>query len=388
MSKASPVHSAVIEPVGGHGGCNYYDFALCQSITAAGGRADLYTCDKTEVTGTEGFSIHKNYVGVYGPDAAWLRALRFVRGAFSSVRHAWSKGARVAHFHFYHVGPLEVLSIVLARLFRLKVVITAHDVEAFKRGLSVPIFVRWAYGNADQVIAHNMVSRDELLNTLKIPSSRVRIIPHGNHLQYVPAEVTRSLARSKLGYSDDEFVIVFFGQIKEVKGLDVLIKAFAKSYEAHRNLRLLIAGKVWKDDFGKYATIISDLGIEQVVRCEIRYIPDGEVAYFYQCADLIALPYLKIYQSGVVLMAMSYGRPVLVSDIPGMLEVVEDNVSGLVFRSGDPIDMSRRISQAVESRALLDRVAEGGARRVAEDYDWGVIGRSTLECYNATLIPR
>ena len=68
---------AVIEPVGGHGGMNFYDFALCRSIVKAGGEASLFTCEKTVVHGNEGFPIQISYVGIYGKSRASVRGLRF-----------------------------------------------------------------------------------------------------------------------------------------------------------------------------------------------------------------------------------------------------------------------------------------------------------------------
>jgi D-inositol-3-phosphate glycosyltransferase len=372
---------AVIEPVGGHGGCNYYDFSLCKGILNAGGHPRLYTCDQTAVAGDEGFPIALNYRGIYGKASPWLRGLRYLRGSISSLIGAKKHGARVAHYHFFHVGALELFNVLLAKSLRLRVVITAHDVEAFKKGLSVPIFVKWAYLLADKVIAHNRVSRDELVNVLNVPSSSLSVIPHGNYLEYVPPGITRAVARAQLGFVESERVVLFFGQIKEVKGLNILIEAFAKALQKDSALRLVIAGKVWKDDFSKYQQLITAHSLQEVCSCHIRYIPDAEVPIFYQCADLVALPYLKIYQSGVVLMAMSYGRSVLVSDIPGMMEVVVDTQSGFVFRSGDADHMAARINEVFETPRLLERVAAGGLKKVTEEYDWDEIGRLTLASY-------
>lgn len=71
------VSVAVVEPVGGHGGMNYYDFALCKSIVHAGGKATLFTCDKTIVHGTEGFPVMLTYRGIFGQSHGWIRGLRF-----------------------------------------------------------------------------------------------------------------------------------------------------------------------------------------------------------------------------------------------------------------------------------------------------------------------
>ncbi len=377
---------AMVEPVGGHGGCTYYDFSLCRSLSMDSVVPTLYTCDKTDVTGREGFKIDRSYVRIYGADSALLRGLRFVRGSLKALIGARLGGARVAHFHFFHVGPLEFFNVMLARLLLMRVVITAHDVEAFKEGLSVKKFVHWAYGSAHAVIAHNQVSKNELLSHVGVDERLIHVIKHGNHAEYVRQDVTPAQARQKLGIADDVFSLVFFGQIKEVKGVDILLRAMpiVRSRIGGR-VKLVIAGKVWKDDFSKYQKLIDDLDLGDCIDLHIRYIPDDELPYFYAAADLMALPYKRIYQSGVVLMAMSFGRPVLVSDIAGMTEVVTHGSTGLVFRSEDPEDMAAKIIEAFEDPGRLQAIAERGRHLMNTDYAWSRIGKATADVYRNIL---
>jgi D-inositol-3-phosphate glycosyltransferase len=381
------VKVAVVEPVGGHGGMNAYDIALCQSVVNAGGVATLFTCDKTVVTGAEGFPIRLSYRGIYGNASGWLRGLRFVMGSLRALPVARFSGHRVAHFHFFHVGPLESFNVVLARLSGLRVVTTAHDVEAFAQGLSRPMFVRLAYQWAHRVIAHSQVAKRELIDRLSVPQAKIDVIPHGNYLARVPAGLTRAAARQHFGFSPEQKLLVFFGQIKDVKGLDVLLNAFALARQSDERLHLLIGGRVWKTDFSKYAQIIEKHALAPHCTLHIRYIPDDEAPYFYRCADLVVLPYLRIYQSGVVLEAMSYGSPVLVSDIPGMLEVIDDERTGFVFRSQDAQHLAQRIGEILAVEGHAQKVALAGHRQVADQNDWGRLGRNYLDCYRLAMLP-
>ena len=376
---------AVVEPVGGHGGMNLYDFSLCQSIVKAGGKATLFTCDKTVVKGDEGFPVALTYRGIYGKSKGWVRGLRYVWGSLRSLPRARLSGHQVAHFHFFHVGPLELFNIVLARLLGMRVVVTAHDVEAFKEGLSTPAFVRWAYRLSSRVIAHSLVAQRELVEELGITQDKVEVILHGNYLQGVPPDLTRSQARAHFGFSPDQRVLVFFGQIKDVKGLDVLLIAFALAREHDKRLHLLIGGRVWKTDFSKYAEIIRSHGLTPFCTLHIRYIPDTEVPFFYRCADLVVLPYRRIYQSGVVLEAMSYGSPVLVSDVAGMLEATCDERTGFVFRSQDAAHLAQRIGEIFSAPGRSADVGQAGLRIVTIRNDWGRLGEQALACYQRAL---
>jgi D-inositol-3-phosphate glycosyltransferase len=380
-----PVKVAVIEPVGGHGGMNFYDFALCRSIVKAGGQASLYTCEKTVFDGKEGFPIRIAYRGIYGKSRAWVRGLRFCGGSIKALIGSRSSGHQVAHFHFFHVGPLELFNVLLARALGLRVVITAHDVEAFKQGLSIPIFVRLAYQMATRVIAHSQIAQRELMADLGISSKKISVVLHGNYVETVPLNLTREAAKAHFGLLPEQRVLVFFGQIKDVKGLDVLLKGFAVARETDKSLHLLIGGRVWKTDFSKYAEIISKYDLAPHCTLHIRYIPDAEVPFFYRCADLVILPYRRIYQSGVVLEAMSYGSAVLVSDIAGMLEVIEHELTGFVFRNQDAHHLAQRVGEIFSAPGHTQAVAKNGFDLVNTRNDWTRLGVQTHHCYQQAM---
>ena len=376
---------AVIEPVGGHGGMNFYDVSLCQGIVKAGAKATLYTCDKTVVSGDPGFPIKQAYRGIYGTSPAWVRGLRFVWGSLQALPGARFSGHRLAHFHFFHVGPLELFNVLLARALGMRVVITAHDVEAFKEGISVPLFVRWVYRTAQRIIAHSQIAKRELIQELGIAEQKIDVIAHGNYLGSIPAGITRAMSRAHFGIASDKRVLVFFGQIKDVKGLGVLLEGFALALQRDPSLHLLIGGRVWKTDFAKYQDIIDRHGLAPACSLHIRYVPDDEVAYFYRCADLVVLPYVRIYQSGVALLAMSYGSPVLVSDIDGMLEAVDDERTGFVFRSTDAEHLAQRVSDIFSIPGHSNAIAQAGLRQVTANNDWSRLGEQVLACYQRAL---
>ena len=180
-------------------------------------------------------------------------------------------------------------------------------------------------------------------------------------------------------------MLLFFGHIKDVKGLDVLLCGFAMARADDSSLHLLIAGRVWKSDFSRYAALIEQHGLGPHCTLHIRYIEDVEATYFYLCADLVVLPYLRIYQSGVVLEAMSHGSPVLVSDIPGMLEVIDDDRTGFVFRSGDAAHLAQRIGEAFAVPGHTTMIARAGLRTMRERNDWSLLGEQSVACYRRAL---
>src|SRR5690606_11332376 len=107
---------------------------------------------------------------------------------------------------------------------------------------------------SNQVLVHNDFSKKELIRY--IPESKILVIKHGGFINYINNNLHRDNVLRELKLSNDFHYILFFGQIKEVKGLDLLINAFALLKKD--NYKLIIAGKVWKDNFDKYEELIKE----------------------------------------------------------------------------------------------------------------------------------
>ena len=371
---------AMIEPVGGHGGMNYYDYSLAKGLEKLGVEVLWFTCDETMEKSSELVRVLKLFRGIYGTQPAIIRGIRYVKGLITTLFACKCESVELAHLHFFHFGMMELVTVLLLKFFQLRVVLTVHDVQSFIGGSG-----GWKKGFIlkfiDGFVVHNNVSYEELvkmLNLHDIKEKKIEIIRHGNYQSNV-SFMDKRKARELLEVGGGQ-IVLFFGQIKDVKGLDVLLKAVSKlSNEA--NIKVLIAGKVWHADFSKYQAIINDLDIEDRLIKRIQYIPDEKVNAYYCSADLVVLPYRRIYQSGVLLMAMSYGVPVLVSDLPGMTEIVTHNKNGFVFKSEDHIDLARKIEIALADNVKLKECSNAALRLMESEYSWSEIAKLTLEFY-------
>lgn len=376
---------AIIEPVGGHGGMDYYDFGLAQGLVDAGCSVTIYTCNKTSIPKDSIFNCRLSFNNIYGNRNKVVRGFNFLRGLLTSLIDARSCKAQIVHFHFFHAGGLELLSCLLAKAFCFKVVTTVHDVESFS-GSGGTASAKRIFSLADHIVAHNKVSASELIDKVGIPAAMIERIPHGNYLLQANSAPSRENARLALSIDSTRKVILFFGQIKKVKGLDLLLEAFSRIQKEHPDSLLVIAGKVWKDDFSIYQELINRHEMADSVRLDIRYISDSDALLYYSAADTVVLPYRKIYQSGVLLMAMSLNRLVVVSDLKGMTEIVDDGLNGLVFRANDIDSLAKTLSQALSSPDR-DKMAERGHQLMLSHYSWADIGVRTKSLYERVIRP-
>lgn len=375
---------AIIEPVGGHGGMNYYDFSLAEGLVAAGATVTLYTCDKTAVGQGLTFDVKQTFKKIWGTDHKILRASRFFFCLLKTLVDARLKRIDIVHFHFFHYTKMELLCVLLGRLFRFRIVVTAHDVESFSSDSSKSAAGK-ILAKVDKVIAHNNVSAKELIECLNFPVGRIAIIPHGNYLNTIINRPSPAEARQTLNLPPDAPVLLFFGQIKKVKGLDILLQALPPVISKFPTLKLVIAGKFWQDDFINYEKIIMKNNLRKNIDLHIKYIPDKEVAKFYCSADVVVLPYRKIYQSGVLLMAMSYGVPVVASDLEGMVEIISDGKNGYIFEKNNVGHLSLKLIDILSNPIEAEKVATLGTEFVRKNHSWQHIGNKTYSVYSSLL---
>ncbi len=365
---------------------DYYDLGLCGGLLAAGWQVGWYTCSQTAEPSLKQVGFHPVYRGIWGKANKYLRAGRYLFGSLRALSQASSSGEKVVHFHFFHGATEELMLLALAKTYGRKIVVTVHDVESFA-GTGAPAsgIVSKIYGLADKFIVHNSVSRRELIKALHADPAKINVIPHGNYLSSIHNVPTAAEAKKSLGIEAGQKVVLFFGQIKEVKGLDLLFKAMPAVAGAVPGVVLLVAGRPWKNDFDKYQELIDRLEISGRCRLHIRFIPDDEVSTFYAAADVVVLPYRRIYQSGVVLLAMSYGKAVVVSDLPGMTEIVTEGVNGFVFPNGDTAALGQVLVRILQDDEGRERAAQRGLEYVRTRHDWNAIGRETGDVYQSLL---
>lgn len=141
--------------------------------------------------------------------------------------------------------------------------------------------------------------------------------------------ITKTEAYEKLGLAINEEYILFFGFIRDYKGLDLLLHAMADERVRNLNMKLIIAGEFYTD--GKpYADLIQQLGIRDKLILKTDFIPDNEVRNYFCAADMVVQPYKHATQSGVTQICYHFDRPMLVTNVGGLPEIVPHGKVGYV----------------------------------------------------------
>jgi len=178
--------------------------------------------------------------------------------------------------------------------------------------------------------------------------------------------------------------MLFFGAIRANKGLDVLLKAL-EIVRLHRpRILLVIAGVLPRGvSFEPYSNIIKRADLSQYVRMFIRFIAEDEIDHFFAASNLVVLPYLKFEaQSGVLLRAYAHKKPMVVSNVGAMGEVVSSDNIGMVVEPGEPKSLAKAI---ISVSSDFDRFESCYSPELKSKYSWKHIAGLTMRSYEAAI---
>ena len=286
----------------------------------------------------------------------------------------------VLHVQWYIFSPIDYIYHRRIQKHGIKVVSTIHDLLPFNRKFYDRTYHKKIYQNADWVINQARANTEILLHEYGVSSNRLTYIPHGHYMEFAEPATSRN-SREYLSIPADKSVILFFGQIKKVKGVDVLIKAMEQVVAEHPNVQCVIAGKVWKDDLSVYQQLIEEKRLSDHIRLDIKYIPDEEIKYYFNAADIVALPYRQIYQSGVVLLAYAYARPVVATREGEFLTVIKDKETGLLVPSGSISELAEAIKWYLRHPDIAEEFGKKGKADLMDRLSWDKIAQNISTIY-------
>jgi D-inositol-3-phosphate glycosyltransferase len=188
------------------------------------------------------------------------------------------------------------------------------------------ILTHYLTGSIDGAVVMSRTVLDDLrVFNRSIP---VKLSPHPLFDNY-GKKVSKSEAAESLNLNTDYKYLLFFGFIRAYKGLDLLIEAFSDERLRNRGIKMIIAGEFYEDD-KPYRDLIRINNLENEIIIYDKFIRDDEVSLFFSISDLVVQPYRSATQSGVTQIAFHFEKPMLVTDVGGLREIVADGKCGYV----------------------------------------------------------
>ncbi|HEY2537209.1 MAG TPA: glycosyltransferase [Solirubrobacteraceae bacterium] len=366
-----------------------YDHALCGALGYAGAQVTLVTSRFAygPVPPAEGYERRELfYRAALGAPGSRLRTVcRLAEHVPDMLRYRHlAREADIVHFQWLSVQHLDGHLLPPRRRGSgglagghaggapggdtRPLVLTAHDILPREPRPGQLAAQRRLYERFDAIVVHSEHGRARLTRELGVESERVHVIPHGAFAHLAAA------APQPPPFETDKPVVLCFGLMRPYKGIDLLLQAWHEIDEA----------ELWIAGMPKFDISHLRRAAPANVRFVPRFIGDTELPAYFQRADLVVLPYREIDQSGVLLTALAFGKPMLLSDVGGFPEVAATGAAR-TFPAGDVPALSAALGELLSDPAALAAMAERARAAAAGPYSWDEIGRRTLRLYDSLI---
>ena len=274
------------------------------------------------------------------------------------------------------------------RLFRrlahdLPLVLTMHDPAIRLQQVAKLADMRPMSLIAERIIVHTERNRAMLLERSNIPPERIAIVGIGTPTP--PASPpSQAEARARLGVPANARVVLFFGLIKLYKGLMTLIEAMGRVHAAQPDAHLLIAGQS-EEPLAPYLDAMATHGLDGAVTAHFGFVPSNAVADYFAAADVVCLPYREASQSAVLFDAYRYGKPVVVTRVGGLPEVVDEGDNGFVTPPDDATALAEALARLLADPAMSDRFGQRSLELAETRYSWAQSAEQTERVYREAI---
>lgn len=365
-----------------------YDRSLCAALARAGADVELVTSRFLygSVPAEDGYRVTEAFYrrsGRRGLDAPGRRAFKLAEHLADMVRYRRrAVEADVVHYQWLTMPGVDwaLLPPPAHRDGTTRVsrrppqVFTWHERPA--RGRIGLARERRLLSRMDAVVAHSEHAARRLRDELGFDPDRISVIPHGalDYLTRLPEELPLPPELAAV----ERPVVLCFGLIRPHKGVEVVLHAFRSVPGAE----LWIVGmpRMRLDRIRALATPLRD-----GVRLIPRFVPDTEVPAYFRRADLVVLPHLQAEQSGVLHIALAFGKPLVLSAVGGFPEVAERDGAAVMVPPGDPGALAEALNELLRNEVERRRLGEAAAEAAAGPYSWDGIAGRTLDLYRSLV---
>ncbi len=345
-----------------------YDHALSSALAAAGAEVELVTSPFRHGVrqSPDGYQLNDHFYRLKGP-----MPLKLAQHPIDMLRLRRLVPVDVTHFQWL---PIQAIDRHL--LPKGPKVLTAHDVIPREPRPGQLGALSKTYNAVDAIVVHSEHGKGVLTDALDVDAQKVHVIPHGvfDHLTRVPG--AKPLPKDFAEVAKP--VILQFGLMRPYKGVDLMLEAFAA---ADPEAELWLVGMA-RMETAPLRKLAHDLGIEDRVRWLTRFVGDDELGAFFERADVVALPYRQIDQSGVLFTALAFGKPLLVTRVGGFGEIADKYGAAHAVEPDDIGALAHGISTLLGDEATREKLAQAAEALAGGDLSWSSIARQTLALYD------
>jgi len=362
---------------------NDYTFCLASSLENEGLDVIFIVPANRQFNKPNNFIIKRWSPSKDRNDSKLLKLLKYFGYFFKLFFFIMKNKDTAVHFQFFR-SRIDILFFILLRFFNVKLVHTAHDVLPHKTIKIDYLLNYFLYRAAKKIIVHSLYIKNKLVSIFKINDKKVEIVPHGNFDIYQSdSPLSKEEARKDLNLLLEDKVLLYFGFIKEYKGVDILIDSYSLVHQQNHDIKFIIAGAIES----KYLTQLYNDKIRTFQNdgnliTNFNFIPSDKVATYFTAADFVVLPYKDIDHSGVVHLAYSFEIPIIATSVGDFPETIEEGKSGYLVEKNNPKVLADTIIKAFAKIELKVNMKNYIKELNKNKYSWDESARKTIKIYN------
>ena len=228
-----------------------------------------------------------------------------------------------------------------------KVISIVHNAVPHEKGIMDKSLSNYFFKRNKRCIALSEAVQKDISETY--PQVDVKVLHHPTYNHFGEL-VKREKAFDFLKLNPKVKYLLFFGLVRDYKGLDLLLKTMPL---IQNDIHLVIAGEVY-GEFQKYQEIIDNNHLNDRIHLHLKYIPDNEVKYYFSIAEAVVLPYKSATQSGIIAVAKHFHIPVVTTDVGGLREFIKHPEDGCVVENNTPEEIAQGIEKVISNKSDLD----------------------------------
>jgi len=278
----------------------------------------------------------------------------------------------VLHLHWLKFSVFDFFILSLIRSFtNSRLIFTVHNVLPHEHTGIDRFFYPLIYKKIDAFTFHSKSSYNRLLHELNIQVENFEFIPHyGYKVGDLPAQTNVNS-------------LLFFGTIRDYKGLDVLLDACNKlSRKLKWNLNIYGKPEINLDDLKTFAV---QNNLSERIEWHTGWIEEEKIGEIFQSHDIVLLPYKEIDNSGLLHLAMSYGKPVIASRLGSLMDLIKDEENGILFEANNSDDLARCISKLLKDNELKIKLGNNSRKLMETDHSIERVGKLHYQLYKKVL---
>jgi len=282
---------------------------------------------------------------------------------YTTARYILDKKPDMAIFQWWHpffAMPYSKISKKLSD-HNIPVIFICHNVEPHESTALDKLLLRYAYKHVDRFIVHSSEEKNRLEEYK--PKAKIEV---NVHPEYTMFPSPRKDMPAPIQLPQSNLTLLYFGLVRHYKGVHTLIEAMDKLKDSI-DVHLMIVGEFY-DDKSQYLEQIHSLNLQEQITVVDQYIPNEEVGWYFNQADVVVLPYLHATQSGVIPIAYHFRKPVIATNVGGLPDVVFDGETGYLVQPNDPNQLANKI---VQFDKIQDKIEfRKGIEKYIEMFSW------------------